>query len=394
LNEESLGVFGQADWQATDQIKLTGGVRYSYDHKYGEEQFRQILFDVDALPGVPPLGVNAFGANTPAFDATSCTPTAYPGAGNCNINPNTGKAYRSLNADWDALTGTAVLTWTPSRDTLVYGKYSRGYKTGGFNSGTMLPFPETQPEFVNAYEVGVKQTVGRTFQANLALFYYQYYADQQPLALLSSTGVLETLIVNIPEARSTGAELEATWTPIRNFALNLNYAYLDSVITNMNGLCVQDAQDPLAVAPGANQGRGCNSGVNAGKGLQDLTGQTLPQAPKQKVSVNALYQWHFDPGTLSMSGTYVWKDRTYDSVFNRSYNLSPSYTQVNARMTWTGANDRYSVILYVNNLFDTIGYDGTAGLQVTGPGPNQVIDRLASYTAPRVYGIELQYRFH
>jgi iron complex outermembrane receptor protein len=395
LNEESLGVFGQADWQMNSQLKLTGGVRYSYDHKYGEEQFRVILFDADAVvPGVP-LGVNAFGANTPAFDATACTPTSYDGAGVCNINPKTGKAYRSLNAHWDAFTGNAVLTWTPDRDTLFYGKYSRGYKTGGFNSGTMQPNPETQPELVNAFEVGLKKTVGRTIQINASLFYYQYYDDQQPLGALGANGVINTLIVNIPESRSTGAELEGIWSPIKDLQFTGEYSFLDAVITNMDGQCYQDAVDTLAQAPGANQGRGCNTGANAGKGLQDLTGATLPEAPKHKITLNANYTWHFDPGSLSVSGTYVWKDKTYDSVFNRPYNLSPSYNQVNFRTVWTGANNRYSVIFYVNNLFNTIGYDGSAGLNVTSPtaGVSPVIDRLASFTPPRTYGVELQYRF-
>jgi iron complex outermembrane recepter protein len=389
LNEESLGIFGQVDYQLTDTVKLTGGVRYSYDHKYGEEQFRDVLFDFEPAG----LGVNTFGADTPAFDATACTPTAYPGAGVCNINPKTGKAFRSLNADWDAFTGNAVLTWTPYHDTLVYGKYSRGYKTGGFDSGTMLPNPETFPELVNAFEVGVKQTVNRTIQVNASAFYYQYYNDQQPLGELGANNVINTLIINIPEARSVGLELEGIWTPIKDLTLSANYAYLESVITNMQGQCFQDAVDTLALAPGANQGRGCNTGANAGLGLQDLTGQTLPEAPKNKVSVNALYQWHFEYGVLTLSGTYVWKDKTYDSVFNRSYNLSPSYNQVNFRSTWTGADDRYSVIFYVNNLFNTIGFDGTGGLNVTGPGPGQVIDRLVSFTPPRTFGVELQYRF-
>ena len=53
------------------------------------------------------------------------------------------------------------LAWTPDPDTLAYGKYSRGYKTGGFNSGTLAAFPETQPETVDAIEIGLKKTLNR-----------------------------------------------------------------------------------------------------------------------------------------------------------------------------------------------------------------------------------------
>jgi iron complex outermembrane receptor protein len=142
------------------------------------------------------------------------------------------------------------------------------------------------------------------------------------------------------------------------------------------------------VAPGAN-----TTGCATGSGLQNLTGQTLPESPKNKISVNALYRLHFDPGALTLSGTFVWKDSEYNSPFNRYYNFSPAYSQVNLRATFTDTKNRYSVIVFADNVFNTTGYDGTGGIPVTNPGPEQVVDRLVSYTAPRTYGVEFQYRF-
>jgi iron complex outermembrane receptor protein len=113
LAEDSYGVFGQIDWQASSQFKFTTGLRYSYDKKDGDQAFRLVLFNVDGLiPGLP-LGVNMFGANAPAFDATSCTTGAYRGTGACTINPASGAAQSTLNAHWDAVTGTAGVSWTP-----------------------------------------------------------------------------------------------------------------------------------------------------------------------------------------------------------------------------------------------------------------------------------------
>jgi iron complex outermembrane receptor protein len=393
LAEDSYGIFGQIDWQASSQFKITAGLRYSYDKKDGDQSFRIMAFDAETLiPGVP-LGVNMFGANTPAFDitgvATNCTGQSYRGTGPCTINA-AGAAQTSLDAHWDAVTGVAGVSWTPATDILGYAKYSRGYKAGGFNSGQNFPDPETSQETVDAFEVGYKQTFGRTFQANLATFYYDYKNDQQPLGELdATTNVISTIIVNIPKVHTYGAELETVWNPITDLDVLLSYAYLHATISSTNGVCYQDAADPQALAPGAN-----TSGCAAGTGLQNLTGNTLPASPRNKVALTAIYTLHFNPGSLALTGGFIWRDETYDSVFNRSYNLAPSYSLVNLRGTWTDTSNRYSVILYANNVFNRIGQDASLGLGVTNPGPGQVIDPLVSYIPPRVYGLELRYRFH
>jgi iron complex outermembrane receptor protein len=388
LAENSYGVFGQIDWQPSSQFKITTGLRYSYDKKDGDQAFREILFDGDAIsPLLPPLGVNQFGANAPAFDATSCTTGTYRGAGPCTINA-AGAAQTTLNAHWDAVTGVAALSWTPATDILGYAKYSRGYKAGGFNSGVNAVDPETSQETVDAFEVGYKETFGGTFQANLATFYYNYKNDQQPLGELDpTTNVINTIIVNIPVVHTYGAELETLWNPVPDLNILLNYAYLHATISSTNGVCYQDATDPQALAPGANTG-GC------APGLQNLVGATLPASPRNKVLLNATYTFHFTPGSLALSGTYLWRDKTYDSVFNRSYNLDPSYAQVNLRAIWSDSSNHYNVIVYGNNVFNKIAQDAQFGLAVTNPGPSQVIDPVVSYIPPRVYGVELRYRFH
>ena len=384
LNEDSEAAFAQVDWQIVPTLKLTGGVRYSSDRKYGQEAFRLILFNASEFG----LGVGTFGAATPAFDATSCPAVVYAGTKPCAIDPATGKGVRPLDARFGAWTGTANLAWTPDADTLAYAKYSRGYKTGGFNSGTLAANPETLPETVDAFETGFKKTLGHAFQANAAAFYYLYYNNQQPLGLPGGAGVISSQIINIPEVHTYGFELETLWQPIRDLTISANYAYISATIAKMNGACYIDTADPQAVATGA---KPCANGSTSSGVLQDLTGATLAEAPQNKISLNALYRIRLDTGTLSLSGTVVWKDKEYSSPFNRVYNEAPAYSQVNLRATWTDTKDRYSVIAYVDNLFDTTGYDAASGVLVnTAP---EVTDRLASLTAPRTFGVEFQYRF-
>jgi iron complex outermembrane receptor protein len=294
---------------------------------------------------------------------------------------------RHLDAHWQALTGTVNLAWTPTPDTLAYARYSRGYKAGGFNSGTVTVDPETLPELVDAWEIGYKQTFFHTFQTNIAAFYYDYFDDQQPLGV-DVGGVVGTQVANLPVVHSYGVELENIWQPTKYLTLGLNYAYLNATIADMKGECIQDTADPKALAPGAN-----TTGCAAGSGLQNLTGQTLPESPRSKIPATALYRVPLSAGDLTFSGAFIYKSGEYNSPFNRSYNYAPGYTQLNLRATYTDTAKHYTLIVFMDNVANTLGYDAAVGIPVTAAGPTQISDRLASYTAPRTFGLELQYRF-
>jgi iron complex outermembrane receptor protein len=89
----------------------------------------------------------------------------------------------------------------------------------------------------------------------------------------------------------------------------------------------------------------------------------------------------------------VWKDDTYYSIFNRYYNQGKSWNQTDARLLFNDADDRFTVIGYVKNIFEQEGVAGADGTRIT-TGPNTgYVNRTVSYVPPRTYGVELQYRF-
>src|SRR5262249_55463726 len=161
---------------------------------------------------------------------------------------------------------------------------------------------------------------------------YNYYNDQQPFTVAQTNGNTLTEILNIPKARIYGLELEGSWRPIDPLTLTLQYSYLNAKVTDMGGNCVEDTDDPLATLPGSNTQGGAPlpSGVNP----KNLPGATLPEAPENKVAFNGQYAFHFEPGTLTLSASYIWKDATYGSIFNRPLSLAPAYSIVNLRATW------------------------------------------------------------
>jgi iron complex outermembrane receptor protein len=404
ITYDSVAVYGQGSYKFSDQWKFSGAIRYTNDHKQGWQTWRVV--DFDAILGAP-----AFGSATPALDITSlavCGPagsaspctTGYQGAGIATINPLTGNAQRRLGATWDAVTGEANLDWTPDSSTLGYFKYSRGYKAGGWSTYTLGPTPYVGSEFVDAFELGGKKTIGSTWTLNGDVFYYNYNNEQVPLSVVNTnTGQIIPILYNVPLAHNYGVELWGTWRPIDPLAISLSYSYLSAKVAH--SACVEDTVDPQAIQPGANTAGCVETAADkaAGTLLQNIVGQTIPGATPNKVSLNGLYTFTFDPGKLTFSGTFVWRDGTYDDVFNRAWTFQPASTQVNIRATWTGANNHYNIILFCNNLFNTTAYDGAAGglLQSTlptGTSPGREDIQSAPFlNAPRTFGLQFQYRW-
>ena len=126
----------------------------------------------------------------------------------------------------------------------------------------------------------------------------------------------------------------------------------------------------------------------AGRQAQDLSGNRLPSSPKNKLALNGTYRFDFEPGSLTFSGTYSWKDKVSYGIFDYSPEIAPSQDQLDLRAIWVGAGGRYTVIGYVRNVFDDELLDGIE----TGPENGGSL-RTLYMTPPRTFGIELQYRF-
>jgi iron complex outermembrane receptor protein len=418
----SYAFFGQVDWNITPEWKTTLGLRYSHDRKQGTEQVRILCWGAATCYGVPG---EVFGANIPVTDITVFSvnipsPTALP-AGivtPTTFNPATGRAQRSYDATWQATTGTAGIEWQPDADTNAYFKYSRGYKSGGFYVGIftfLAPNAYAQKESVDSFEVGLKKDFGGHLQTNLAAYYYKYDNLQVPISVFSGFGQVATNFYNVPKAISKGFEAEVTWLPIDNLQLLLSYSYNDAYVKEGTAL---DTADPAGVEVGATPIGAAVSCVGAPAGSapcdpwtgilqrsQSLKGNSLPNAPKNKIALNANYTWRsVMGGDLTGSVSYIYRDVQFGSLFERSYNKAPDWKQVDARVTWTSENNKQRVIVFVKNVFNDLQYDaGAFGSRFVGANinpatgatvlVNQGIFRTYSVAPPRTYGIEFQHKF-
>ncbi|MBX9884449.1 MAG: TonB-dependent receptor [Novosphingobium sp.] len=206
----TYGIFGEAYWKFNDRLKLTAGLRYNNDRK--AVRARTTLFNFLAPQGI----ANAY--QSPyigSFDADSGI------AGN--------QPFQIRNVKFGEFTGRAVLDFQITPDNLVYASYSRGYKSGGINPplSPIFAVPESfEPEFVNSFEVGTKNTfAGGKLQLNLTGFYYQY-KNLQLSRIVARTSVNDNVSANI-----WGVEAEAIFRPSRELTINTNFSYLNTKVS-------------------------------------------------------------------------------------------------------------------------------------------------------------------
>jgi outer membrane receptor protein involved in Fe transport len=195
----SYAGFGEAYYDVLSDLKLTAGLRWTEDQKHFTLIPSELL---EAGYGYPSTGV--------------------------------------VDQQWNELTGRAAVNWTPKLDftdqTLVYGTYSHGYKAGGANppGAELLSFtgadisnpihPLTfKPEFVDAFELGSKNTLfdgALTFNADV--FYYNY-ENYQISRIVDRTSINDNF-----DAYVKGAEIESSWEPAPGLRFNFAGGWEDA----------------------------------------------------------------------------------------------------------------------------------------------------------------------
>ena len=419
IHDHSYALFGQVDWQFLDTLKLTAGIRESWDHKNGSETVRVLCYfsfcnafgsspELATLPpafgGNPDFGLVSDFSQSGIVVSTGLPPPAGV-VGPTTYNANTGFAHRDLKASWSGLTGTVGLEWQPDNLTLGYVKYGHGYKDGGYYEGantTINAQPFTKAEHVDSFEAGIKHTFEDWLTANIAIFHYQYQDLQLPLSAVQTAGGITlptSQFYNVPGSISQGVELESTIQPTDDLAIIFNYSYDDAHVTKGTAF---DPADPDAIALGAqplftdaqcaasyvgpqsvaplftgNPGAVCYrdtymagtapGGVAWAK-PQNLKGNELPNAARNKIAANIMYTFHLGGlGTITPSFSYIWRDKQYGTLFERDYNEAPSWDQIDLRFIWISEDQDYEVIAFGKNITNNIVYDtGAIGTRLAG----------------------------
>lgn len=344
LDTENYAAFGQVDWRPIDLIGITVGGRYTHEKKSFEGGQQEVNGLFYKLAGCSDVNGNI----------TPFAPIAGPGSPTCRAaigyptDANPLRVYpEGINkATFSNFSPKLGVQLHPADDIMLYGSWSKGYKTGGWTTRYTTPqstVANYDPEEATTFEIGVKSTLlDRKLQINAAAFSTKYTDIQ----LNYQVGTSPT-IDNVGDARIKGVEVEIVAAPTRWLNLNASVGYLDAYYTRL---------DPaVAVTSGA-------TGFQAGAAV----GGVLPKSPKWKINFSPRLEFPVGNGNIVLLGDWTHTSDQWNNVERTLALFRPKNDNVSASLTYNGADDRYSVTLGGTNLTDDRQIVGGSSIPASG----------------------------
>ena len=311
-NNNAWAVFGDATYELTNQVEFDAALRFDRDSRRN----------------------------------TTDTPTAFlpdPSAHTGEVRDHT----------WSKLQPKATLRYKPEDNVTLYGSWSRGFRSGGFNqtgvgavarANNILGVNDLfDAEVADTVEVGAKgQFLDRRLNAGLSLFRTRSRNGYFFVFLAAnSTQNLGNL-----DATYKGAELELAFRATKRLDLYANFGYTDSEITRM--------ADPKVI------------------------GNQAPLVSRTTLNVGAQYR---QPLPDDLSGTMRLDFQQIGRTWWDPYNVTSRdpVSLVDVRMGLEGG--KWAVSAWSKNLFDK-KYN-------TEFSPGGFLWK----ALPRLYGVDLTYRF-
>lgn len=313
ISAESYAAFFDGIYHITPDLKFGGGLRYTKDKK-----------------------------------SVSFSPV--------NLLTNTVFFTKSDKYSNGELTYRALIQYEPSNDLNLYGNYSRGYKSGGFDTEAtaIAGTPALDPETVDSFEIGAKtQFFDRRVRLNLAAFTMKLKGYQ--ISALDPL-TLTTRSFNAGNLRSKGFELELLALVTEGLQVNVGYGYTKANYTS-------DIT---------------SAGVN-------INGFRVQRVPRNSLNIGASYEFDTDAGTFDLRADYAYVDKMEGNERNQIQNQHPSFNTVNASIGFETKDERWRFNVWGRNLTNEL-----IVRQITSISVNQVG---AVFDAPRTYGLSATYNF-
>jgi len=364
---ESQAVFAHVEWQATEQLRLTAGLRYT------REQRDWSGCTYDAGDGSLANFLNtSFGATLQSGDCgtidddPNSTNYIFNVIGTANIN-NAFPVF-SDTIKTNRWMGKLGADYAINDDILLYATLSQGFKSGGFNGANSNATQQLKPygaEKLTSFETGIKTTLlENTMQLNMAAFWYDYKDKQEQDTAVAFVGNIAGL-TNVPESRINGFEADMQWLPTEQLTLNLGLAYLDTEVERWLAVDTAASAWPNVVR-------------------RDASGIELAQSPQWSYNALAKYEWSIAADLiLEVAADVVFQDDTSGGV--TAEDATEDYTIVNARIAIGSEDGRWRALLWGRNITDEYYYPAAYR---GGNGPF-----VRSAGLPRTYGLTVSYNF-
>ncbi|WP_422059735.1 TonB-dependent receptor [Sphingopyxis sp.] len=340
--DKDYAAFGEASFDITPTITVTGGGRY---YKYDNSLIGFFGF------GRNPAGAPFNGAGSSRTGVAGCytttgailrdnpggtlLPAAVPGGPCTNLADFVGGGLVPKRTKDSGFTHRLNLTWKPSDDILTYATWSRGFRPGGINRrATIAPY---DADFLTNYELGIKTTLADGMVRLNAAIYQQEWKRFQ-FSFLGANSFTE--IHNGPNARIRGIEADVNIRPTDGLTITAAASYTDA--KTKNNLCAID--DPTYTCTGA------GNSVAAAKGTR------LPVTPKFNGNATVRYAFPIGPGEFHLQSVIAHRSSAsadIRTVTATQLGMIKGSTTVDFALGFDWS--RYSFEIFLQNAFDERG---------------------------------------
>jgi len=316
-SDRTFAGFGAFTWNATEQVKLTLGLRYTDVRKHAWHSVTN--FELDGV--------------TPLDDATVLAIQTAPGFFAAPLT-------RFTRKDHD-VTPSIDIQYRPTSRIMLYASYREGFKAGGIDA-TLRTNPASDayyaaatfnPEKAKAYELGFKSTLfDGTVRFNMAAF----RSDYDELQVSTSNGAGGFLVGNAGSARSQGLEVETEWAVAEGIVLGFSGSYLDAHYRDYTTAQCR-LVDPR---PNPDLANAC---------IQ--TGERLMFAPKWSGNFNAAFSRRITGNLQVKFDTNVQMTSRFNtSSDNDPYTVQDGFAKVDARLALAEVDNGWEIALVGRNL--------------------------------------------
>ena len=326
---QNLGIFAANDFILNEALTVTAGVRYTYEFKTA---------DITRLGG-------------------------------CSVTTLECGADFSDSHDWSNLAPGIGIKWTLKEDLMLYSRWTRSYRSGGYNfrstAPDTLPPGPTREERQDSFEIGVKSSLSPGFRFNIAGFVNILDGLQREITLSDPVFGLVQGVLNTADATVTGFEIDSTLALSDTLVLNASLGYLDSDYSNVRYDLNEDG-----VIDGAD------------KALR------IPRLAKWSLTVGAGYKREIAGyGTFRIRSEYSY--RSDAAMTDNNFAFLPSYHVVDAGAGFTDRSGHWTLSLYGKNLTDEPIVSANIPLPFAALGA----PRFTPLQKGRRYGIEVRYSY-
>ncbi|BFM14523.1 TonB-dependent receptor [Maricurvus nonylphenolicus] len=326
---ESMGVFIAGDYDVTENLTLSAGARYTKEEKEAD---------------IASLNLNV---NSP-----------------CNVVSGTCDFDFQDDEEWTSFSPKLGFNYHISEEVNVYGHWSRGFRSGGYNLRNTATDPDNGPgpfdeEQVDSFELGFKMSLGERGRLNGAIFYNDIQDMQREINEADGLGVVQ-IIRNTADAELYGIELDSTYALTDQLVLTASIGWLNAEYTDVS------------------------FDLNGDGNVDSLDEKLdIPRAAELTYSVGLTHEMPIgDWGSMSSRINYAYRD---DSAYTDN-NLGYIDTQriLDVGVDFYSNDDHWVIGLYGKNLKDEVKHGGDTQLSFGTFSP------LSKGTT---YGVEVTYNY-